>query len=114
MARLYSDEQFPREVSQRLRTMGHDVLTVQEADNANLGIPDEQVLAFAVASDRTVLTLNRYDFIRLHRSQPNHAGIIVCTNDPDRNRLANRIHEALCAENSLAGKLIRVVRPSSG
>lgn len=42
MARLYSDEQFPRRVSELLRTMGHDVLTVQEAGNANLGIPDEE------------------------------------------------------------------------
>jgi len=94
--------------------MGHNVLTVQEAGNANLGIPDEEVLAFAVEGGRTLLTLNRYDFIRLHRSQPNHAGIVVCTNDPDRTRLANRIHEALCVEGSLSGKLIRVVRPSSG
>jgi hypothetical protein len=29
--------------------MGHDVLTVQEAGNANLGIPDDQVLAFAIS-----------------------------------------------------------------
>lgn len=93
--------------------MGHDVLTVQEAGNANLGIADEVVLAFAIDSDRAILTLNRYDFIRLHRLQPDHAGIIVCTNDPDRERLANRIHESIGAEDSLAGKLIRIVRPSS-
>jgi len=37
---------------------------------------------------RAVLTLNRYNFIRLRRLQPNYAGIIVCTNDSDRNRLA--------------------------
>ena len=41
MARLYADEQFPRAVSELLRKMGHDVLTVQEAGKANLGIPDE-------------------------------------------------------------------------
>jgi hypothetical protein len=93
--------------------MGHDVLTVQAAGNANLGIPDEAVLKFAVTDDRAVLTLNRYDFVCLHRSQPNHAGIIVCTNDPDRNRLANRIHQAICTEAYLSGKLIRVVRPST-
>ncbi|WP_169269011.1 DUF5615 family PIN-like protein, partial [Brasilonema octagenarum] len=58
MARLYTDEQFPRKVSELLRTMGHDVLTVQEAGNANLGIPDEEVLAFAVSDNRAVITLN--------------------------------------------------------
>jgi hypothetical protein len=49
MARLYMDEQFPKVVSQLLREMGHDVLTVQEAGKGNLGIPDEDVLAFVIA-----------------------------------------------------------------
>ncbi|ACK72283.1 conserved hypothetical protein [Gloeothece citriformis PCC 7424] len=95
MARLYADEQFPRQVSELLRTMGHDVLTVQEAGNANLGIPDEEVLNFAIADNRAVLTLNRQDFIRLHRANLRHFGIIVCTNDTDRYSLATRIDEAI-------------------
>ncbi len=113
MARLYADEQFPREVSQLLRTMGHDVLTVQEAGNANLGIPDEDVLAFAIGDNRAVVTLNRQDFIRLHRASSEHFGIIICTNDTDRTRMATRINEAIAAQESLQGKLIRVVRPAS-
>lgn len=112
MARLYADEHFPRIVSELLRNMGHNVLTVQEAGNANLGIPDEDVLAFAVSNSRAIVTINRFDFVRLHRLQPNHAGIIVCSNDPDRNRMAMRINEAISAEETLAGKLIRVNRPS--
>lgn len=71
-----------------------------------------QILAFAISDNRTILTLNRSDFIRLHRLQSNHAGIIVCTNDPDRPRLATRINEAISAEETLRGKLIRVYRPS--
>lgn len=113
MARLYADEQFPRLVSELLRTMGHDVLTVQDAGNANLGIPDEAVLAFAISDSRAVVTLNRQDFIRLHRVTSEHFGIIVCTNDTDRSRMAIRINEAIAAEESLKGKLIRVVRPAS-
>lgn len=112
MARLYADEHFPRIVSELLRAMGHDVLTVQEAGNANLGIPDPEVLAFAVSNNRAVLTINRHDFIRLHRLQADHTGIIVCTDDLDRNRLAIRINEAISREEDLRGKLIRVVRPS--
>jgi predicted nuclease of predicted toxin-antitoxin system len=112
MARIYADEQFPRIVSELLRSIGNDVLTVQEAGNANLGIPDEDVLAFAISNDRAVLTLNRYDFIRLHRLKPDHAGIIVCTNDQDRPRLATRINDAISLEETLGGKLIRVHRPS--
>ena len=112
MARLYADEQFPRSVSELLQTMGHDVLTVQEAGNANLGIPDEDVLAFAISDNRAVITLNRQDFIRLHRTNSEHFGIIVCTNDTDRPRMATRIDEAIAAHESLESKLIRVVRPT--
>ena len=113
MASLYADEQFPREVSVRLRAMGHDVLTVQEAGNANLGIPDENVLAFAISDKRAVVTPNRQDFIRLHRATSEHFGIIACTNDVDRTRMATQINKAIAAEESLQGKLIRVVRPTS-
>ena len=112
MARLYADEQFPRAVSQLLRNMGHDVLTVQEAGNANLGIPDDQVLTFAISNNRAVVTINRLDFIKLHRANSEHLGIIICTNDSDRPRMATRINEAIATQESLQGKLIRVVRPS--
>ena len=111
MASLYADEQFPFKVVKLLRALGHDVLTVQEAGNANLKIPDVRVLAFASNKDRVILTLNRRDFKRLHRSQPGHAGIIICTDDADRTALAERIHAAILAESLLSGKLISVVRP---
>jgi predicted nuclease of predicted toxin-antitoxin system len=110
MARLYADEQFPRPVTEYLRRSGHDVLTVQEAGNA--GAPDPEVFAFAIANNRAVLTQNRRDFVKLHRTQPNHAGMIVCSDDQDFARLAARIHEAISSEEQLSGKLIRVVRPS--
>ncbi|MCL1467611.1 DUF5615 family PIN-like protein [Argonema galeatum] len=112
MARFYADEQFPKAVSELLRTLGHDVLTVQEAGNANQRIPDEDVLNFAIQNNRAVLTLNHQDFVRLHRANPNHLGIVSCTNDRDRPRMANRIDAAVAIEESLHGKLIRVVRPS--
>jgi len=108
---LYADEGFPKVVTGLLRQFGHDVLTVQEAGQANQRIPDDQVLAFATIQGRAVLTVNRDDFIRLHRMSPDHAGIIVCTEDLDRQRLATRIHEAIAAEESLFGKLMRVNRP---
>ncbi|MBE9124216.1 DUF5615 family PIN-like protein [Tychonema sp. LEGE 07199] len=70
------------------------------------------MLAFATSEERAVITENRKDFFRLHRIQPRHAGIIACTNDRDWEALANRIHIAITAAESLQGKLIRVVRPS--
>jgi uncharacterized protein with PIN domain len=108
---LYADEHYPLAVVKFLRALGHDVLTVQEAGQSGLKIPDEEVLAFATSQDRAILTLNRQDFKRLHRLQPNHAGIVNCTDDRNWEALANRVHEAISAEESLRGKLIRVVRP---
>ncbi|MEH2423072.1 MAG: DUF5615 family PIN-like protein [Nostoc sp.] len=110
MARLYADEQFPYETVEYLRDLGHDVLTIQEAGNANLKIPDDKVLGFASSDKRVVLTLNRRDFKRLHRSQPTYAGIIICTDDADRSGLAQRIHVAILAAEPLVSKLISVVR----
>jgi predicted nuclease of predicted toxin-antitoxin system len=112
MSRLYADEQFPKAVSQLLRDMGHEILTVQEAGNANLGISDEDVLSFAIRDERAVITLNRQDFIKLHRANSKHFGIVVCTNDPNRPQMANRIDQAIAIQKSLRDELIRVVRPS--
>jgi predicted nuclease of predicted toxin-antitoxin system len=113
MARLYADEQYPYPVVELLRVLGHDVLTVQEAGKANQRISDSEVLAFATSENRAVITQNRQDFFRLHRTQPDHAGIIACTNDRDWKALANRIDTAIRAEESLQGKLIRIVCPST-
>jgi predicted nuclease of predicted toxin-antitoxin system len=113
MARLYADEQYPYPVVELLRALGHDVLTVQDAGRANQKIPDLDVLAFATSQGRAVLTENRKDFFRLHRMQPDHAGIIACTNDRDWQGLANRIYAVIVAEKPLAKKLVRVVRPAS-
>lgn len=112
MARLYTDENFPLPVVEFLRAFGHDILTAIDAGNANQRIPDEDVLAFASSNQRAVLTRNRRDFIRLHKLQPNHAGIIICTENPDFESLATRIDQAISAEENLKGKLIRVNRPS--
>jgi hypothetical protein len=112
MARLYANENFPLPVVEHLRAAGHDVETVAETGRAEQSWPDEDVLKHACDSQRAVLTLNRKHFLRLHREQPDHQGIIVCTYDADFPRQAARIHEALAAETSLAGKLMRVNRPS--
>ncbi len=78
MADLYSNENFPLPVVEELRRLGHGVLTTQEAGNAGQAIPDEAVLKFAIDNNRTLLTINRKHFIRLHQQDANHAGIIVC------------------------------------
>jgi predicted nuclease of predicted toxin-antitoxin system len=112
MARLYSNENFPLPVVEKLRALGHDVLTIQETGKAEQALPDNEVLKFAAAENRVVLTLNRRHFIRLHRESPPHAGIIVCTVDPDFSGQTERIHEAVGGRSSLHGQLMRVNRPA--
>ena len=111
MARLYSNENFPRPVVEELRRLGHDLLTIQETGQASISFPDEEVLAFAIKERRAVLTLNRRHFIRLHGLVPDHAGIIICTADSDFIGQAGRIHTALLATTELNRKLLRVNRP---
>jgi hypothetical protein len=112
MARLYSNENFPSPTVIQLRALGHDVLTSLEAGNANQSIADDAVLSFATAAQRAVVTLNRLHFVRLHRTQPRHEGIIVCSYDPDFQALADRIHAVIAGNANLAGQLLRVNRPS--
>ncbi|WP_174712636.1 DUF5615 family PIN-like protein [Nostoc sp. TCL240-02] len=57
-------------------------------------------------------SINRVDFIRLHRRDSNHFGIIACTNNRNWGQFASRIDEAVTAEQALQGKLIRVVQSS--
>ena len=45
MARLYSNENFPLPVVEKLRALGHDVLTIQETGKADQALPDKDVLA---------------------------------------------------------------------
>jgi Domain of unknown function (DUF5615) len=110
---LYADENFPLRVVEELRRLGHDVLTAFEDGRANQSITDRDLLARATVINRAFLTLNRIDFKRLHRQMPNHAGIIICTEDPDRPGQAKRITAAIAEMADLRGKLIRVYRPTS-
>jgi hypothetical protein len=112
MARLYANENFPLPVVVELRRLGHDILTIHETGKAGQSVSDEAVLAFASSDNRAVLTLNRKHFIRLHPAQPEHAGIIVCTFDPDFVGQAGRIHTAIEAQGQLSSQLIRVNRPA--
>lgn len=113
MARLYSNENFPLPVVEELRRLGHDVLTIQETGEADKSAADDEVLAFSASEKRALLPMNRRHFIRLHQSGVSHAGIIVCTFDPEFIRQARRIHDAMAGQRALAGQLLRINRPPS-
>ena len=106
MARFYSNENFPLRVVRELRALGHDILTSLEAGEANPGIPGDLVLAFASSQRR--------DFLKLHNSGSfQHAGIVLCTADPDFPGQACRINEAVSHfRDGLPNALVRVNRPA--
>lgn len=109
--RFYSNENFPLQGVNALRTLGHDVVTIQERGYGGRGISDADVLQYATQDQRVVLTLNRRDFIELHRlTDGNHAGIIVCTVDPDFAGQAGRIDSQVKSVQNMAGQLLRVNR----
>jgi hypothetical protein len=73
--RYYTDQHFPLPVSLGLRRHGIDVLTAQEAGRGAASDPDQ--LAFATAEERVLVTFDT-DFLALHQSGAQHAGIAWC------------------------------------
>ena len=113
MLKLYANENFPLETVQFLRNLGYDVLTTHEIGKSNLRIPDEDVLTFAISENRAILTINRKDFIRLHRLNPLHAGIIVCTKNDDFTNFGECIHKVLLPYGEKTSNLLlRVYKPN--
>ncbi len=110
MARLLADENFPLPVVERLRQLGHEVLTLQDAGQANQSLSDVAVLHLARTEGRALLTMNRRHFVRLHGASSGHAGIVVCAVDLDFAAQAERIHQAIASLVSLDGVLIRIDR----
>jgi hypothetical protein len=108
MLKLYSNENFPFDLVLLLRQWEYDILTSFEAEQANLGISDEEVLAFATEQGRVTITLNRDDFLKLHRSGVVHQGIIICKEDRDYRGQAEILHSFLQGQITLINRLIRI------
>jgi hypothetical protein len=98
MPSLYSNENLLIDLVERIREFEYDVLTSYQAGQANQAIPDDEVLAYATANQRSVITFNRDDFVALHRSGINHAGIIVCKDDRDYLQQAQALHAFLATQ----------------
>ena len=109
---FYADENFAIAVVVELRHLGHDVLTALEDGRANQKIPDDKVLERATELGRTILTVNRKDFKKLHETDNRHAGIFICTFDADFIGQAHRINDACQDKMEINGRLIRVYRPA--
>jgi hypothetical protein len=77
---LLLDEMFSDSIAQQLRAATHDVTSVV-ADPALVALPDEQILAYATAQGRTLVTANIKDFVpldgRYRAAGQSHAGLIL-------------------------------------
>jgi hypothetical protein len=112
VARFYTNENIAFQVVEEPRRLGHDVMTSFEAGKANASVPDSKVLAFASIEGRILLSHNRRHFLQLHqRRTEKHAGIVLCTFDPDFAGQAKRIHAAIAALPESADQVVRVNRP---
>jgi hypothetical protein len=74
------DEMFSGIIAEQLRAKGHDVLAVV-ADPALVGLADDQILAYASAAKRALVTANIKDFIpldaRYSAASQTHADLIL-------------------------------------
>jgi predicted nuclease of predicted toxin-antitoxin system len=73
--RFFFDQHVAGAVVRGLRRRGVDVLTAHEAGRC--GIPDPEQLQFATENERVVMTFDP-DYLALHRSGVQHAGIAWC------------------------------------
>jgi hypothetical protein len=77
---LLLDEMFSDDIPEQLRANGHDVISVV-ADPALVGLPDDQVLAYASTQGRALVTANIKDFVpldgRYRAAGQSHAGLIL-------------------------------------
>ncbi|MGL4502353.1 MAG: DUF5615 family PIN-like protein [Planktothrix sp.] len=111
MIKFYANENFPLEMVKALRNFGYNVLTSYESGRANQKISDDQVLAFAKSEQLIMITLNRDDFITLHRQSKEHNGIIICKDDRDYQGQIEFLHDSLLSQaENFYGRLIRVLK----
>jgi predicted nuclease of predicted toxin-antitoxin system len=111
MFKLYSNENFRQNLVEELRNFGYDVLTSRDAGQANKGIPDDELLQYAVKLNRCVITYNRKDFKKIHKEthcHKGHKGIILCKENFDDKTYAKIIHSHLMEYNILDNQLISI------
>ena len=76
---LYLDEHVQLALAEALRARGVDILTTQEA--RNIGLHDEDQLAFAAEKRRSLFSYDKRHFAKIHYEWMNmkrqHAGIIL-------------------------------------
>jgi Domain of unknown function (DUF5615) len=107
---LLLDEMFSDDTARQLRAKGYDVISVV-ADPALVGLPDDQILAYAASEGRALVTANIKDFVpldsRYRAAGQAHAGLILVSTKtfPQNRRFLSAIITSLAALLSDAAKI---------
>lgn len=88
--KLLADENGETEWIQALRDDGHDVVRVVDVDELGVSATDQDVLAVATRTNRTLLTADQSDFTNPPVDE--HAGIIIVA---DVTRTGGQIRRAV-------------------
>jgi len=107
---LLLDEMFTDDIAQQLRTKGYDAISVV-ADPALVGLPDDQILAYAITEGRALVTANIKDFMpldtRYRAADLSHAGLILVSTKtfPQNRGFPSAVATALASLLSGAAKI---------
>jgi predicted nuclease of predicted toxin-antitoxin system len=100
---VYTDEDITSELAPALRERGFDAISAYDADM--LGTTDAEQLSFATKNDRTLLTCNAGDFLRLAKiygeESKTHSGIIISSEQYSRRQFGELLRQTLLLLNSL-------------
>lgn len=107
---LFADEDVYKRLVDDLRNNGADVLTIKDEGLDNTGMEDGAVLELAKVYDRALITFNRKDFIRLHKSGIEHAGIIICKRNTPHQSIVKKIVALVSEEDEFYGRLFRITQ----
>ena len=107
---LLLDEMFSDDIAQQLRAKGYDVISVV-ADQTLVGLPDDQVLAYATTAGRALITANIKDFVpldsRYRAAGRSHAGLVLVSTKtfPQNRGFPSAVATALAALLSGTAKI---------
>jgi predicted nuclease of predicted toxin-antitoxin system len=116
--KLLLDEQLSPSVAQRLRKF-ESIDVVHIRDRGRLGSTDRDVLEFAFADDRILVTGNVTDFLRLASAREIHCGIVFLLDGAlgraQQEELLRRVCSLLAAEFASGRDMVnRILRVALG
>lgn len=108
MVTLYADECVEPDLVQALRALGYRVVASRGVGHAGRSVQDPEVLHYAAEHGLVVLTHNRWDFGKLHRTGFAHAGMVACRGSRDASDMAARLYAALNDFDAMTNQMIVV------